>query len=116
MLFHYSSYWRSWSRVLLENFDGQFVELSLTHVNGDWEGVKSENIRVHRTPRSAQDKLQTTLPLDMRKAMIANLGSELTSKLLTFDYLPNVDWKAYRSVSNGGAPFNSVRTAISRQY
>lgn len=112
-MYHYSGYWMTWSRVLLENFNGQYIELNLTEINGDWSRVKNETLRVHATPRviggARGDKLVTELPSEVRDRMLENLGREHTNRLLTFDYLPHVDWAAYKRLCNGGTAFAGVK-------
>lgn len=115
-MYQYTAYWRTWSRVLLDDFNGQFIELNLTHVNGDWGGVKNETIRVHSTPRAKDDKVQRELPLAIKQAMIASLGSALCLRLLTFDYLPNIDWTRYKQANNGGASYNVITRELNREY
>ena len=104
----YNHHWRSWNRVL-EAKDGVFVEINLTHVNGNWESVKNEVIRQHRTMRSFKDILQEFLPHTMRKILEDKVGVELANRLLTYDYLPEIDWAKYREIANGGASFNQIR-------
>ena len=112
-MYHYSGYWMTWSRVLLDNFNGQFIELNLTDINGDWSRVRNETIRVHSSPRKPGgmrgDKTVTELPKEVRDAMLKNLGTYLTNQLLTFDYLPHVDWTAYKRLCKGGTAFAGVR-------
>lgn len=104
----YSHHWRTWSRVL-EAKNGEFVELNLTHVNGGWDSVLNEVIRHHRTLRGKKDIEQEFLPMFMRQVLVDKVGEDFANRLLTYDYLPEIDWDKYREISNGGAPFNQIR-------
>jgi hypothetical protein len=114
-MYHYSSYWRSWSRVLLNNFDGQYVELNLTtgnNIASEWTRVKAETIRKHCTPRDRNDKVVAVLPDDVRKEIIQAVGPVIAERLFTFDYLPLIDWKAWQRLDNGGAAFVGCRIKV----
>lgn len=112
-MFVYSAYWRKWSRLLLNEFDNQCVELDLEPVNvssaAEWERIKQQNIRRHRTPRVSGDKVSTQLPAEVLSCMRQHLSETCINALLTYDYLPEIDWALYDKVSNGGAPFEKVR-------
>lgn len=109
-MFKYSSYWRTWSRVLYRDGNGEWIELNLTHVNGSWDKAKVETIRVHRTCLAAHDVMQLTLPVVARQSMEAALGKQLTERLLTFDYLPQIDRLKYDQLSrmDGGVSFAKI--------
>jgi hypothetical protein len=104
----YSAHWRAWSRVLSDK-DGVYVELNLSHINGMWDKVKEETIREHRTTRSPKDVEQENLPVAVKQAMVAVLGAKFVERLLTYDYLSEVDWAKYKKIANGGAAFNQIR-------
>lgn len=104
----YNSHWRTWSRILSAK-DGEFVELNLTHINGHWDKVKAETIRRHSTPRSPNDVVQEQLPVIARQALVTMVGAEFANKLLTYDYLSEVDWSKYRNVCSSGASFNDIQ-------
>lgn len=107
-MFKYSSYWRTWSRVL--HYQGsQWVEIDLTGVNDNWDRVKTENIRFHNTSLSTSDILQGELPPGIVKGMEAALGGELTEKLLYFNYYPLIDLDKYHKACNGGAAFEKIQ-------
>lgn len=110
-VFLYNSYWRTWTRVLLEsmNREGICVEINLTHINGHWDRVPLEIIRRHTTNRGVNDRLTNVLPLDIQAAIKHNVGEELYKRLLTYDYLPEIDWQKYDKICNGGAEFAKVR-------
>ena len=112
-MFLYNDYWRTWNRVLLNDFGngsttGQFVELNLTHVNGDWSRVKDETIRVHCTRRSTKDRLTALLPADILHVMRQQIGGQLTERLMVYDYIAEIDWLKYERLSRngGGVPFD----------
>lgn len=109
-MFHFSSYWQSWSRVLSENHPhGPFVEVNLTP-NLKWdEDVKPIRIRFHGTARGENDKVVAELPVEIRDLMAGNLGEDLTNRLLTEDFLPQIDYELYKKSNNGGANFEDIR-------
>ena len=120
-------YWRAWSRVLQDGNlrDGHdrfidFVEVDLTPVGGwgskncpvlpdRFELVKGINIRRHMTGRSRGDIEVDTLPPEVVAQMIEHLGTNLVVRLLTEDFLPQIDWGKYKKVNNGGASFESIK-------
>lgn len=113
-MYHYSGYWHSWSRVLSTNHpDGPFVEVNLTPIHGDSRGWASEvrpvRVRFHGTSREERDKIVEQLPPEVRTRMVANLGEELTERLLTEDFLPQIDPALYQQHSNGGANLEKIR-------
>lgn len=113
-MFHYSSYWRSWSRVLSSNHPaGPFIEVNLTvptHSVSAWQtDVAPIRIRAHRTHRSDTDKLTDKLPAEVIAKMVSQLGGELTDRLLHEDFLPNIDWDLYELHDNGGAEYEQIR-------
>ena len=107
--FNYSSYWRTWNRVLGVLPDGSIAEISVTHINGNWDSVKAENIRTHRTARAPKDIQADMLPAVVLLAMKAMLGEAKVERLLHFDYMANVDWELHAMVNNGGVPFESCK-------
>lgn len=107
--FVYSSYWHTWSRVL-QTFKVGAIEINLTeNMPSEWKRVKRENIRKHSTARDRSDKFANELPADVIAEMKQQLGDELTERLLTFDYLPNIDWDKYNKQCNGGAAFDLIK-------
>ena len=113
-MFHRSSYWHTWSRVLSDSHPhGPFVEVNLTPINGwDSEGMKHVapiRIRVHGTARDAKDKSVAELPAEVREEMVQFLGAELTERLLKEDFLSQIDWELYRKHCNGGANLADIR-------
>lgn len=110
-VFVYSSYWRTWSRLLLENMDrsGICVELNMTGHNGTWDRVPLEVIRKHCTARDNKDLITRSLPREIETAFCNHLGSALFHRMTTYDYLPEIDWQKYNQHCNGGAEFNKIK-------
>lgn len=109
MSFHYSSYWHNWSRVLSTNHEhGPFVEVNLTPIGGrtGWSSeidrIRGVNIRFHGTARDNKDIITDILPDEVYDEMMIHLGEDLTRRLLTEDFLPQIDYELYRKYSNGG--------------
>ena len=107
----YNAHWRAWSRVLSEK-GGVYVELNLTHINGQWDKVKDETIREHCTPRAPKDLEQENLPIAVKQGMVDVLGQQFVDRLLTYDYLAEVEWAKYKNVCMGGAKFNQIRKTL----
>jgi hypothetical protein len=98
MEYHFCSYWGTWSRRLSENHPiGPFVEVNLTPIpnsySSTWQSdVAPIRIRAHGTASAKRDINTDTLPDDVRAAMIKNLGLQLTERLLTEDFLSQIDF------------------------
>lgn len=103
--FHYSGYWRTWSRVL-GNVDHSVVEVNLTPIpcsSRTWENdVAPVIIRKHYTPAGDRDEFTGYLPPDVVEAMIENLGEDKTRSLLEANYMELIDWDKYREAGRGG--------------
>lgn len=117
----YSNYWRTWSRVLQapSRQNGNcWVELDITPVNpgraSAWERIRQETIRRHVTSRSEKDILliDKPLPRTVVDELFCRLGEDRLHRLLTFDYLPRINWNNYRQHDNGGAPFNLLMKVL----
>ena len=111
------AYWGTWSRILKADYP--FVEVDLTPINPHWHGrvrfdvwekVRQINIRQHGTSRDKADEFHLELPDKMRAFMVDGLGEELTHRLLTEDFLSQIDWNKYDlpGVCNGGAPLSKI--------
>ena len=107
MEYHFCSYWNTWSRRLSENNPhGPIIEVNLTPLsygcpvsrcretnNTPWAcDVAPIHIRAHGTASAKRDINTDTLPDDVRAAMIKNLGLQLTERLLTEDFLSQIDF------------------------
>lgn len=110
-MFHYSSYWHTWSRVLSTSHPrGPFVEVNLTPINRDWENhVAPVRIRFHGTPPSDRDIVNDALPPEVRASMVHHLGEELTDRLLTEDFLSQINVELYDQFNNGGANLDDIK-------
>lgn len=114
-MFHYSSYWGIWSRVLWVDSKG-YVDLNLTPIPGcyssTWDtDVKGEVIRCHGTSRGERDKVVDILPQKVMDEMVRNLGKDLTQRLLTHDYIAQFGLENIRSAKNphgGGVAFGNL--------
>ncbi len=113
--FIYCKYWQNWSRVLRlkGRYFGQ-VEVTLTPINSHSDYAWKEksflniNIRQHLTD-TKDDIIVDDLPDSVYDDMVSRIGKELTDRLIHEDFLPNIDFEKYRSLCNGGAPFNLIR-------
>ena len=119
--FFYSSYWRTWSRILAPMNTvmhrgtrlGQ-IEVDLTAVNGTslhgWPRVARVNIRVHRTSMHNGDIVTDVLPehrIDLMQQMLGDYPV-LIERLLHDDLIPLIEWDKYNKVSNGGAALADI--------
>lgn len=114
ILFVYSSYWRVWSRLLLRQKLGySAVEIDLTPPDitkaDQWQRVADVYIRQHRTAPQAQDRLVSELPDMVLNLMKQSIPDEALQRLLTEDFLPQIDWRAYKMYSNGGCAFERCK-------
>lgn len=113
--FHYCSYWRTWSRVLSTNHpQGPYVEVNLTPIpnchESTWQDdVAPVRIRAHGTDRKPGDKDTHTLPPMIKRQMMRALGPDLVDRLLSEDFLSQIDWRKYRKFNNGGANLGDIR-------
>ena len=114
---HFCSYWGVWSRVLGWE-GGRYVEVNLTPIpacySSSWKtDVIPIVIRRHGTARDWNggrgDISTNQLPLHILEAMHTALGAELTDRLLTEDFLSQIDWSRYEKSNNAGAPLDMIR-------
>lgn len=105
--FHYCAYWGTWSRIL-SNEKGNVVEVNLTPINScyssSWENdVLPIKFRSHGTSPGDRDRFEKELPAEVLANMKKNLGEELTNRLLSEDFLPQIDVpKGKRNNPQGG--------------
>lgn len=119
-VFHFCSYWGTWSRRLKEYNEGPvkgIIELNLTPrtpIKGqkDWkEQVIPIIFQVHFTAPSRQEQNEKELPLEVLERIKKHAGEELTNRLLTEDWLSLIDLQLLTLNSNGGCPlFKCMRT------
>lgn len=117
-MFHYSYYWKTWSRILkIEDFN--ICELNITPVNGfhDWtlDKVQLEVIRIHGTARDEKDKECETLPDDVLNELKKHLDPDLIQRLLTHDYLAEIgltlkEMNRLNLSNGGGVPLQAYLT------
>lgn len=106
--FHYSAYWGKWSRVLTSYVDGNgTLELNLTPINPGTQGAWDEQVvpvmfRNHRTSLDEKDKLQIDLPSEVRETMVERLGEVAVVRLLTTDFILQLDMPTVRMGRYGG--------------
>lgn len=113
MKYHYSSYWKTWSRVLSEE-NGHYVEVNLTPIPcctaSTWErDVWPPKIREHCTPRAQTDIDTDELPEDVMTDIFIHVGGPQLDMLLNYNFLPEIDWNVYRKICNGGARWEDIR-------
>lgn len=111
MKYHYSSYCGTWSRVL-GRMDFYTVEVDLTPVNGDrgdWGRVKGVWIRAHCTSRDRRDVDDHILPSDVWNWLGDRVGAEARHRLVTEDFLSQIDWRKYDEAKNGGCAFDRCK-------
>ena len=113
-MFVYSSYWHTWSRVLGHVKYG-IVELNLTPINASWCGDKKWQqevgrgvIRRHCT-HIEPDNFYKELPSEVLLQMGKYLDAGQIAKLLTYDFLPEIDWALYDKHRNAGCAFELCR-------
>lgn len=118
--FHYSSYWRTWSRILSEGRAGRnlaIVEVDLTAINPEsgfgWIQTRTINIREHMTARSRDDLIVDVLPGAAVDLMRAHMDESLVSRLLHEDFMQQIDWNKYQAICNGGAAFDKIKKLTS---
>lgn len=114
-LFAYSGYWHTWSRVLRLNHKnpGPFIELNLTPIpasDDTWNrSVKSIRVRAHGTMSALGDRARKVLPDGIRDSMVWNLGEELTNRLLTEDFMAQIDWSNYDQLNSAGVDVSKLQ-------
>lgn len=108
-VFVYSSYWRTWSRVLKPRTRDSFqVEVNLTPANptvpASWSQVRDIVFREHCTARDANDRYLERLPDSVIADMRLHVDEATIERLLHEDFLPQIDWVLYSQHDNGGCP------------
>lgn len=105
-IFVYSSYWRTWSRVLLR-MGGKFnyqLEVDVTPINdhfvSSWVPTESIRIRKHCTVHGPKDIYTHDLPDTVVKQMEEYLSQDVINIILHSDIYNLVDWELYDSIRN----------------
>jgi hypothetical protein len=111
--FHYSSYWGTWSRVIVPyNHPDGVIELNITPVNPDWEWSWQEQVmpiifRWHCTSLDRKDEWTDVLPDYVPERMREHLVPSFVDRLLNETWIDRIDiatTKRGRS-GGGGIPF-----------
>jgi hypothetical protein len=129
--FVYSSYWGTWSRLLLSRSKGteelftkygvpdyvHEVEVDCGAVNPQfkdgWKIVQDVNIRAHCTSRGKKDTISINLPDEAYWTLVRNVQDDLqVYKILHLDLLPIIDWDLYRKNDNGGCPISKCTKGV----
>lgn len=100
--FKYSSYWRTYNRVLLRK-GGQFhkqIELEMTPVNPDfpepWDEVKLAKIRIHSTGPEPFDKYSHHLNENIYAEMVKHIGEVIADFIFNYDIWDKIKGKTAR--------------------
>ncbi|UIS25132.1 hypothetical protein PQC65_gp194 [Aeromonas phage pAEv1810] len=107
-IFVYSSYWRTWSRVLLR-MGGKFnyqLEVDVTPINEQykesWEQTKNIRIRRHCTVHGPRDIYTHDLPDEVVESMKEHISQETIDVILHSDLYNMIDWERFDDVHNAG--------------
>jgi hypothetical protein len=115
--FKYSSYWRTWNRVIKPVWAGLphgIVEVSLSTIPGaeKMRDIADMRIRNHVTAFDIKDSFKSSLPDDFRRKLIEGIGEEEAQFLLYGNIWDYIDWDRYRQMSawhpGGGIPLAQV--------
>src|SRR6478609_8620986 len=122
-VFHYSAYWRTWSRILFHDADGRgmqqmrrkyeipdhikTVEIDLTAINPTtvhhWlDTIQYGNLRAHCTPIGKDDIIVGSLDSTTLHLMQQWLPARTVDILLHADILPFIDWEVWQKRHVGG--------------
>lgn len=117
-VFHFSDFWRCWSRRLIQHNVGKYnvleiVEINLTptpkRIGSNWSNdVAPVIFRLHNTPDDSRDRNELHLPEVIEQQMRTNLGFNLAIKLLTEDWLSIIDLDLLRREPIGGTPIHKI--------
>ena len=109
--FKYSSHWKTWNRVLHHDArTGLWVELSVSHIKGDWSKPRAEWIRSHKVQPAPADIIAPALPLIVVQSMETVLGKQAATRLLTYDYMAVIDLDKLDLHDKGqGVPLSKVK-------
>lgn len=119
-IFHYSNYWKNWSRILYRGGRGRFnaleiIELNLTPMpncfSSSWEkDVEPIVFRCHGTMPDAKDLFERKLPEKIVMQMRDHLGYQLALRLLTEDWMSLIDLEKLRTYpQQGGKPLVDIK-------
>lgn len=107
-IFVYSSYWRTWSRVLLRK-GGKFnyqLEVDVTPINEQykesWEQTKNIRIRRHCTAHGPRDVYTHDLPDEVVESMKEHISQDAIDVIIHSDLYNLIDWERFDDVHNAG--------------
>lgn len=116
--FVFSNYWRTWSRLLAvpANPSVYVASVVLTPINGfrDYTlaNVQKETLHPFHGYLPKENIAQTTLPTLVRKEMEKHLGESLTKRLMTYEYLSEINAEeieqACKKSNGGGVPLSFI--------
>lgn len=93
--FYYSSYWRTWNRILVRGgrSHGFITEVAvdLTPINNDWNDVLKRRIRVYTPQQDSKDIYTHILPQEVYEGMRIHLEFKDLVWLLDVDIMRNVN-------------------------
>lgn len=114
--YRFCHYWHHWSRILWTN-GCEYVEIDLTPVPNSeetWDKIKRETIRRHSTDTS-EDTFWEELPQATFDSMVWHLGSDLTLRLCSHDYLTEIALAQIDvQMQGGGIPLAELRGDLLR--
>lgn len=127
-IFHFSSYFRSWSRILFHDHGGRGMEAMrrqydipkhiktievdlIPSSSHEIERFSQINIRCHCTSLAGHpDKYQGSLDDKLVEIMLDNFSPKAVNTMLHANLLPLIDFDEYdyKIRANGGAPLSKI--------
>jgi hypothetical protein len=111
----FSSYWKTWNRLLGKTYNGSYAEINLTPINAhrldEWSPYQKTQIEpiIIRLHGTGIGRIEKELPKNIENNMVENIGPDLTNRLLTENFASKIDWDLLAStMRGGGVPLNSV--------
>lgn len=119
--FYYSSHWNAWSRLLLRGGIKQGfrkeIAISVTPTGGFNKAsnkffIKNEYIRIYNSPIKNENDIYThVLPKEVFESMCYGIGLEVTTRLIDYDYLSEINLSKLES-SEKILNFHQLKLAI----
>lgn len=120
-MFHYTSYWGHWSRILFHDAGGrgmekmrekygipQSIKTIEVDIVSEVDRMQCVNIRTHCTEFAKHDRLVGTLPEDIVCCINHLLTPAMVNAVVHADLLKYIDWDKYQEHCNGGAAFKFI--------